>query len=108
MGDDGEPIQVWLIPGHQRVQRWQSGHTSHHASRHVTVGVLPDGRWYADSTAPTIGARAYPSEAVAREAADRLMAEHGGDWVEVPANLDANNKPTEPGWVRRGGDWVRG
>jgi hypothetical protein len=103
--EDGDPIQVWRTPGHQRVRRWQSGHTSHHASRHVTVGTLPDGRWYADHTETTIGARAYPTEGEAQRAADALMT--GGEWRPVPANFGADGQPIEPGWVRYGNEWRR-
>lgn len=104
-GGDGERIEVWNATGFRRVQRWQTGHLSHWQCRHVTVGTLPDGRWVVDHTNTHIGARAYPTEARARQVADQMMA--GGEWHEVPAEMDATGQPTTPGWVRRGGSWFR-
>lgn len=104
-GGNGERIEVWNAEGFRRVQRWQSGHLSHWQCRHVTLGVLPDGRWVVDHTDVRIGARAYPSEARARQAVAELMAR--GGWSEVPAEFGADGQPTTSGWVRRGGTWFR-
>lgn len=105
MADDGEQIEPWLLHHAHRIQRWQQGHTTHWASRHVILGRLPDGRWYVDHTDPTIGCRAYPSEQQARDTIRRITA--SGDWREVPANFGPDGKPIGEGWTRRGGSWVR-
>ena len=105
-GGEGKRVEVWQLPGLQRVQRWQSGAISHWQCKHVTLGVLPDGRWVVDHTDPRIGGRIYRAEDEARAAAGRLMAD--GDWIEIPANYNADGQPTTSGWVRRGGQWRRG
>lgn len=104
--EDGEPITPWLIHGVRRVQRWRSGHVSHHACRHVTLGALTDGRWMVEHSDVRVGSRAYPDEQTAREVAKALLAE--GEWRRVPAEYDDGGQPTEPGWRRSGGDWYRG
>lgn len=105
MSDDGERVLPWLIGPIRRIQRWQYGHTSHWGSRHVTLGRLPDGRWMVEHSDVKIGARAYHDEQRARHAAGRLTARDG--WREVPAAFDGSGQPTEPGWYRSGGTWLR-
>lgn len=98
----GEPISPSLIDGVRRVRRWRSGHSADSACRYVTVGSLPDGRWFAERT--QLGARAYRTEAEARMVAGNLMGDRD-DWQEVPAEMGPNG-PGE-GWRRQGGSWVR-
>ncbi|MER7331650.1 MULTISPECIES: hypothetical protein [unclassified Micromonospora] len=105
MGDDGERIEPWLLHHVRRIQRWQYGHTTHWASRHVTIGLLADGRWMVEHTDVTVGCRAYRDEQRARDVAAELTAV--GEWVEVPAAYDAAGQPVGDGWVRRGGSWWR-
>lgn len=101
--DRGEAIRTWEHAGLRRVQRWRWGHASASECVHVTVGVLPDGRWFAERGER---ARAYLGEADARAVAGNLMADREG-WREVPAELGPDSRPTAPGWVRRGGEWFR-
>ncbi|MBQ1047840.1 hypothetical protein KBX50_05125 [Micromonospora sp. C51] len=98
----GEEIRVWEHPGAVRVQRWRSGHPTGSDCLHVAVGQLPDGRWFAERGTR---ARVYPHEQDARTVAERLKAGRG-DWCEVP-QIGADARPVAPGWVRRGGSWVR-
>jgi hypothetical protein len=63
---------------------WRHGHAASWQCVHVTVGVLPDGRWYAARTGRDSGARAYGLESQARQVAGQLMAQIGEGWVEVP------------------------
>ncbi len=99
----GESIRTWEHPGLRRISRWRWGHASGSECVHVEVGVLPDGRWYAERGGV---ARAYPDEGDARAVAGNLMADREG-WREVPAVLGPDQQPKEPGWVRRGGEWFR-
>jgi len=100
---DGEKIQPWLLPGLQRLRRWQHGRTSGAGSRHVTLGRTADGRWLAEDSDVARGSRAYRSRERAEHALTELMWD--GDWQEVPAVLDHNGRAE--GWVRRGGAWMR-
>lgn len=70
--------------------------------RFVTVGVLADGRWYVEATGSQV--QPFPDEAAARAAVAELT---GDGWAETPANLGPDGRPTEGGWVQRGGYWVR-
>lgn len=106
VGDDGEPVQPWLLHCVRRIRRWRRGVISHWACAHVTVGQLPDGRWFVEHTGTGFGARAWPDEQRAHEAAEQLMRD-GEEWQEVPAQYGLDGQPTEPGWVRRGGTWFR-
>lgn len=99
----GEAIQVWEHIGARRVQRWRWGHASSSDLAEVAVGVLPDGRWFVERSQK---ARAYSGEQLARVVAGNLMARRDG-WREIPAELGPDGKPTQPGWVRRGGEWFR-
>ncbi|MCG5464244.1 hypothetical protein MED01_002409 [Micromonospora sp. MED01] len=103
MTDDGEQVQPWLLTGLRRLRRWQQGHTSGSDSRHVTLGLMGDGRWLVEHTDIRVGSYAYRS----RERAEQEAAKHmrDGDWHEVPAVLDANGQAE--GWVRRGNTWMR-
>lgn len=105
MTDDGERVDAWLLPGLQRIRRWQSGHASHYAAHTVTLGALPDGRWVAEDSNVQSGSRAYRSREAAELRLTELMWE--GSWREVPAAYDAFGKPVGGGWVGRGGAWVR-
>jgi len=103
VADEPERVQPWLLPGLQRIRRWQSGHTSGYGARHLTLGQTPDGRWIVEDTDVRRGSYAYRS----RERAERELAElmWSGDWREVPAVIDAHGQAV--GWVRRGGTWTR-
>ncbi|MEU7978262.1 hypothetical protein AB0B63_06990 [Micromonospora sp. NPDC049081] len=105
MTSTGEPVQPWLLPGLQRVARWQRGHTGHHAAAHVTLGQAGDGRWIAEHTDLNVGSYAHPT----REQAERQITEWmwHGQWVEVPATYQADGTPHGHGWVRHGSQWVR-
>ncbi len=105
MTSTGEPVQPWLLPGLHRVGRWQRGHVGHHATRHVTLGVLPDGRWVAEHTDLTVGSYAHPTREAAERQATEWMWE--GEWHEVPAAYGADGQPHGEGWIRRGSQWIR-
>ncbi|MEV5211314.1 hypothetical protein AB0K35_27960 [Micromonospora sp. NPDC053740] len=103
MAGDGDQVQPWLLSGLRRVRRWQHGHTSGSDSRHVTLGLMADGRWLVEHTDIRVGSHAYRSrERAEQEAANHMRA---CDWQEVPAALDANGHAE--GWVRRGNTWMR-
>lgn len=103
---DGEPIQLHLFHGLDRVQRWRSGHAGGWEAVSVSVGVLPDGRWYSATTQRGLreNSWAWPDEQQARTHAAEMMAE--GEWVEVPAAY-RRNVPLRGPWVLRDGGWVR-
>ena len=101
--EQGAAIRVWEHPGARRVRRWRSGHISAADCVHVSVGRLPSGWWFAERGAE---ARVYRSEADALGVAERLRQGRDG-WREVPAEMGPDGRPASPGWVRRGGDWLR-
>ncbi len=103
MAGDGEKVEPWLLPGLQRVRRWQSGHTAGSDSRHITLGHTPDGRWVVEHTDIRVGSHAYRTRERAEQALTELMWD--GDWHEVPAVIGANGKAE--GWTRRGNLWAR-
>ncbi|MFI7073548.1 hypothetical protein [Micromonospora sediminicola] len=103
MGD--KPSQPWNTTGIRRVQRWRRGHANAYDTATITLSITPGGQWLVEQSRVTAGARAYDSEQDARHAIGRLQA--GGGWVETPANYDARHQPTEPGWTKRGGQWIR-
>lgn len=105
MADDGEQVDAWLLPGLQRLRRWQCGHTAGYGSRHVTLGRMVDGRWLVEDSDIRVGSRAYRS----RERAERQLTElmWDGEWTEVPAVLDGTGRPVDRGWIRRGNTWMR-
>lgn len=70
---------------HRRVARWRQDGRPPWDQRYVSVGWLPDGRWYVDLVAQLYHpARTFGSEAEARKVADRLMAVQGEGWRPVP------------------------
>lgn len=105
MADDGERVQPWQMPGLRRIRRWQSGHASHHAARHVTLAALPDGRWLAEDSDVKQGSRVHRTRSGAEQRLTELMWD--GDWQEVPAAYDSAGRPLDGGWVRLGSGWVR-
>jgi hypothetical protein len=69
---------------------WRDGDPWAGQTRHVLVGVLPDGRWYAATSHPLPWARstgcAYAgphAEHYARSTARRWRRTFGGTWVEA-------------------------
>jgi hypothetical protein len=81
MVDRGEPVDLVHEYGLRRVQRWRTGAHGTWREEHVEVGQLADGRWYASRRGE---ARAYPTEAQARQVAAQLMAAAGGTWRDEP------------------------
>lgn len=106
----GEPIQLHLIYGLDRRERWRhGGNFGGWQSYSVSLGVLPDGRWYSDTTERAVNpcSWAWPDETAARAHLADLKTPHD-DWVEVPAAYDAIMQPATPGpWVRVGSCWRR-
>lgn len=101
-----ERVELVQGDGHQRVECWRYGHVGGHDARHVTLGTLPDGRWYVQGVGQGIHADAFPDEPAARAYLAGLIA--GPGWYEWPANFDARHRPLPPGaWVRHGGLWAR-
>jgi hypothetical protein len=112
-GVDGEPIQLHLIYGLRRIQKWRHSAVGGWQSYSIAIGELPDGhpagRWYTTTTQRAVNpcSWAWPDEAAAREHLAELKAPHG-DWIEVPAALDALMKPATPGpWIKVGSAWQR-
>jgi len=105
VADEPERVEPWLLPGLQRVRRWQSGHTSGYGARHLTLGHMADGRWLVEDTDVARGSHAYTR----RDDAERQLTElmWDGDWQEVPAVLDARGQPVGGGWTRSGNTWIR-
>ncbi|MCW6003844.1 hypothetical protein K1W54_04505 [Micromonospora sp. CPCC 205371] len=106
---DGEPIQLHLIHGLDRRQRWRHSELGGWRSYSISVGVLPDGRWYTDTTQRGVipCSWAWPDEQTARRHLAELMAGHD-DWVEIPAAYTATMQPATPGpWIRVGSGWRR-
>lgn len=102
--DDGEPVDLPRTPGHVRVQRWRIGNAAHWRSRMVTVGTLPDGRWFVGHT--KLGVRIFADETAARRVAQDLMTGEG--WREIPANYDGHGNPLGPGpWRTVGNETFR-
>lgn len=92
--------------GKDRVQSWRTGHAGGWEAVTVSIGVLPDGRWYSDTTQRglRVNSWAWPDEESARAHADELMGV--GEWVEIPAAYDGN-EPVRGPWVMRDGGWRR-
>jgi hypothetical protein len=70
--------------------RWRDGDQWGRRTRHIVVGVLPDGRWYvawthmADQDEPAACVYAGPhAEHYARSTARRWRRTFGGTWVEA-------------------------
>jgi hypothetical protein len=106
---EGEPIQLHLIHGLRRVERWRHAALGGWQSYSIAIGQLPDGRWYTDTTQRAVNpcSWAWPDETSARAHLAELKAAHD-DWVEVPAALDALMKPATPGpWIKVGSAWRR-
>jgi hypothetical protein len=106
---DGEPIQLHLIYGLRRIEKWRHAHIGGWQSYSVELGQLPDDRWYSHTTQRAVMpcSWAWPDEDTARAHLAELMAGHD-DWIEVPAAYDALMQPATPGpWVRTGGSWRR-
>ncbi len=77
--DRGEPIDLAHTFG--RVQRWRRGRAGTWEEERIEVGELADGRWCAARRGE---ARAYPTEAQARQVARQLMDVAGDGWVDEP------------------------
>lgn len=73
--------------------------------RHVTLGRMPDGRWLVEHSDVRVPSLAYWDEQRARQRVADLTA--GDRWVEVPVRFGPGHEPTDPGWRRAGGTWVR-
>lgn len=100
-----ERVELVQGDGHQRVECWRSGHPAAHDARHVTLGALPDGRWFVQALSDGRHAQALPDEAAARAYLAGLI---GPGWYEWPASFDARHEPLPAGaWERQGGRWVR-
>lgn len=106
----GEPIQIHSIYGLDRRERWRHGGSfGGWQSYSISVGVLPDGRWYSHHTerGHRHSAWAWPDEDTARAHLAELKTPHD-DWIEVPAAYDATMRPATPGpWIRVGSSWRR-
>lgn len=80
---DAERVDVLQLRGKQRVLRWRSGTAGAHGEEFVSLGWLPDGRWWVEDTRHRLGWvwRAETSAAardLAQACSDGLM--RGGDW----------------------------
>lgn len=98
--------RVWLHLAEQRVtrlRRWRTGLAGGWSERFVTVGRLGD-RWFADHTGLQ-GAFVADTEQEVQDLVAGWLAQ--GGWEETPAAFGPDGRPVEPGWVRRGGSWVR-
>jgi hypothetical protein len=105
----GEPIELHLIYGLRRIQKWRHSPVGGWQSYSIALGQLPDGRWYTDTTQRAVNPSswAWPDEETARRHLAELTAAHD-DWIEVPAALDALMRPATPGpWVKVGSTWRR-
>lgn len=107
---DGVPIELHLIHGLDRRERWRHGGSfGGWQSFSISIGALTDGRWYSHTTERGLrhNSWAWPDEDAARAHLAELKAPHD-DWVEVPAAFDAQMRPATPGpWVRVGSGWRR-
>lgn len=110
---DGQPIQLHLIYGLRRVEKWRHAHIGGWRSYSVELGQLPDdhpaGRWYTTTTQRAVNPDAWgwPDEHTARRHLAELKRAHN-DWVEIPAAYTADRQPATPGpWVRSGASWRR-
>jgi hypothetical protein len=109
----GESIQLHLIYGLRRVEKWRHSAVGGWQSYSIEIGRLPDrhpkGRWYTTTTqrATNPDAWAWPDEDSAQAHLAELKATHD-DWIEIPAAYDADMQPATPGpWVRSGSTWRR-
>jgi hypothetical protein len=76
----GEPVDLLNIYGKTRVHRWRTGIAGTWREATISIGVLPDGRWFLDSRHHKL---AFTDEEEAQDAAREVMAGHGGEWVEM-------------------------
>jgi hypothetical protein len=79
-GTQGEPVDLLNTYNKVRIHRWRTGAVGTWRETNVAIGVLPDGRWFLDARNHKL---AFRDEEAAQDAARELMAEHGGEWVEV-------------------------
>jgi hypothetical protein len=98
-------VQLHLQHGVTRTAGWRCAPPESYRCRYIYVGYLADGRWFADHTGMRGGAYLCDDQAAAEALAGSWRV--GGDWWDTPAQYGADGKPTEPGWVRRGGTWFR-
>jgi hypothetical protein len=82
----GEPIALEWVYEKTHIQRWLHEGEGPHDRARVSVGMLPDGRWFSSTTerGRAVNGWAHPDEAGARQHADALMAERDGGWTELP------------------------
>jgi hypothetical protein len=75
-----EPVDLLNIYGETSIHRWRTGIVGAWREATISIGVLPDGGWYLDARNHSL---AFANEDEAQDAAREVMADHGGDWVEV-------------------------
>lgn len=82
----GEPIALEWVYEKRHVQRWLHQGEGPWDRARVSVGRLPDGRWFSSTTerGRAVNGWAWPDEAGAREHVAELMAERAGEWTELP------------------------
>lgn len=76
----GEPVDLLNTYGRTPIHKWRYGAVGTWREKNLTIGILPDGRWYLNGLGKAL---AYDDEETARHEADELMTEHGDGWVEV-------------------------
>jgi len=106
---DGEPIDLAHVHDKQRLRRWKTGHGGGWREVYITLGRLPDGRWFTHTTqsALRVNGWAWPTREAAERDIERLKAGRDG-WVDVPAAYNARREPVgELGpWRQVGERWV--
>lgn len=80
MVDRGEPVAPWEHPGHVRVHAWVTGHWKGPDRQRVTVGSLPDGRWFVELASRLYICQAYRDRETAERSAAQVRAAYGTDW----------------------------
>lgn len=113
-----ERIDLSQVPGRRAHRRWHTGWIDGPFVTVVTVGRLPDGRWYAERYGRGASRRDVREGAcvyadgehgrhLAMATARRWMRAVGGDWTPVPAGYDAQQRPIDGlPWERHGRGWV--
>lgn len=92
-----EAVEIMAMQ-HRCVAKWERARKSGGPyAGIVSIGTLPDGRWYvwvigrwADNRA-----RLYPTEAEARGVAERWQQRIGGAWEQIPCNPNTGWRPGE-------------
>lgn len=100
---DGEPVDLLHEYGKRAIEQWRTGWAQSWNTCAVTLGQLPDGRWWVELT--RAGATAYHTEEAARQALGRVLS--SGEWREEPAEWTNRGVPADPAWRKVGTRWVR-